>query len=732
MKKKLIPVMLGALAMGASIALAGCDTTTPPSISSEEEPSTSEVSSEVPGSEVDDPVSTDTSGGGTGGGTQTEDELKYPAYSKGIDPDARVVDYNEKTDHMVDDFSSTVNGKVEGLVETAPYLRVAIDHMDAENYPSTADAAIYKQARETMGTFDEYCFSIRVVEGSLSVDDLVFGVRGSDALQVYPINVADTVDSYGDPNDEVKLGAEYVDLKISVKQSLEGTEVYKNADGTDSTTTVVSTMIGFHLYVKGNVQAVIDIKEIYANTGATKTVLDDFAHEATNAGGDGFWWRDSTGYITTKSISGKGSYTIADEALKDYENVVVRMLGDVPSDIEMTATYSDETTKTVARADLKDDNNVAVVEISNGAYGSYLINLANSGIDAEKELASLKFDFKTNVSVNAVFLTNLDVVNATEYPHIDIANKKLFTDFNFTHGAFGGDWDAAISDEAVKGAGLAAILSYNEGTKTSVDGSAFVFDATELAADGYINAKVGKDGIWDNPEQYLVLSVKATEGATLDNFRFNIGNGVKYINQMVSDTGLPVTMLNDDTYPYVTEDGYTLLVIDMAKSGMVGSDIFIDMYYSGTGKLYIDEIYLADKAVDWGTGEGASGTGTNADISAYGYLGWHNLLETERYMKFTIETPGISLATIRFQNGSSTIYVKDGAIYDIRGNVIDATVACPEEGTLTVIVDLVESGLNTPGDFHIHSGGETTETGSATFSWTFGSPTASSYADLMK
>ena len=94
------------------------------------------------------------------------------------------------------------------------------------------------------------------------------------------------------------------------------------------------------------------------------------------------------------------------------------------------------------------------------------------------------------------------------------------------------------------------------------------------------------------------MALKAEDGANLNNFRFNIGNGVTYINHMYSAEGLKVATLDQADYPYIRA-GYTWLLIDLAASGMSrGAEPFIDYYYSGTGKLYVDFVGFANAEKD--------------------------------------------------------------------------------------------------------------------------------------
>ena len=662
-----------------------------------------------------------------------EPEPTYPAFNKGLEENARTRDFDSDYDLMLDDFSGeTANGTFTGLTKTDSYLTVPIDYLDEAHYPNNDGQAIYKLARssEDIHSYNDIIFRMRVKEGSLPLSNLVLGLRGGDAFQVYGVNMADGVDSDGEPTSEI--GTEWTDVKISLLQTLLGDEVYNNTDGTPSTTAVLDKILGLHLYVTGEVQAVLEIQSVKGDD----VVFEDFNHEATNAPGDGLYWRDSTGYITTKSLIGKGSYTIASEEFANYEDIALRMLGDVPSDYSITANYSDETTKNVAKADLKDDNNVSLVEMSNGAYGSYVINFSNSGIDNSK-LESLTVNFNSNVSLNQVFLTSMEEdVAVTTYPKLDLENKTLLSDFNFLYEKpFTSDYEASNTDPTMIEEGLNYMLSYGQnGNKVKVDGNNLVFDATALDAADYIDIKIGKSEVFKGGDQYLVMSVKLEDGATLDNFRIDDGKGAVYANQMVSDTGLPITMGNDETYPYIDANGYTYLVVDINKSGLENlrewADEGIQIYYSGTGKLLIDEIFFTDRLVDYGSNFVEDKI---MDLSTYQYVGGVDLNTTtpERYLKMTVTTEdeNVTLKSFRIEVSGAQYWFKDSVLRDANGNVISGDT--PITGSLTVVVDLVGSGIEPSGTLHVHAGGAEGATGNVKVQAMVGNETTKSYQEIL-
>ena len=120
----------------------------------------------------------------------------------------------------------------------------------------------------------------------------------------------------------------------------------------------------------------------------------------------------------------------------------------------------------------------------------------------------------------------------------------MFDNFNRTQSGFDGDYDKSSTNPVVTGAGLNYALSYNNGDKVSVANGVVTFDATELAADQYINFKEGR-AVYDN-HQYLVMAVKGEGGASLDGFRIDVGNGAVWSHSWYSAFGLKVPSLGLD------------------------------------------------------------------------------------------------------------------------------------------------------------------------------------------
>ena len=66
-------------------------------------------------------------------------------------------------------------------------------------------------------------------------------------------------------------------------------------------------------------------------------------------------------------------------------------------------------------------------------------------------------------------------------------------------------------------------------------------------------------------------------------------------SELLSGNQLPTPPLDAEDYPYVTEDGWMYLIVDLALSQLTTTVRGFDLFYSGDGKLYIDTIFFANR-----------------------------------------------------------------------------------------------------------------------------------------
>lgn len=703
MKKSLLFVSISLVAL---LGITSCNN------NSNDSSSTSPVSSSTTvTSSTTNPSSTTTPASSSSSATPSGFEDDTPKPTEENLPEGTVVrDYNPAFDTMVDDFSGeTSTGTLSdtgATYQSKPYLKVALHSKwdegttsDSERMvPTTPDRAIYKMATGTydLVSMDAIGFRVRLAKGStpIALSNLIFGCRGADTVQVYPINLANAVDADSSPLEEI--GYEYKDLMISVKNSVDDNVMYANPDGTASSLQVTSTMLGFHLYATGDFKGDIEIEEVFAIKGSTRTVIDNFNRATVGNGLENAYWAGSTGTIEGRRavINEGGSYKVSKADATPAANVALSVKGD-STGLKVTPVKAngDEGTA-VAWSELKDSEGKALPTILKNTYASYVVDIEKSGLGSD--VVGVKLSSTTEVSVNKVFLTDLVDVVAQDYPAIE--RTGVFDNFNRTQNSFTSDWDASATDPIVVNAGLNGCVSYNGAELISIGNGALKLGAT----DDYINfvegSKTGVEGA-----KYLVFRMK-TEG-TLDNFRIMVDNMSQpvYFNDWYAAPGT----LSKDT-PYVdSASGYSLYVIDLEESGLGSMKDQITFFYTGTADLFIDEVFYANDMSR--ETEVVSAKLNEADLVAdfstgdYVYVGNCYVGDSD-IVAVTLKGDGeTTLEAIRFELGGKQAWFKDG-IVDVHGDLIDYTTALPTED-VTYYIPLRANGLEKgDGTLHIHAG----------------------------
>ena len=704
MKKSLLFVSISLVAL---LGITSCNN------NSNDSSSTSPVSSSttVTSSSTTNPSSTTTPASSSSSTTPSGFEDDTPKPTEENLPEGTVVrDYNPAFDTMVDDFSGeTSTGTLSdtgATYQSKPYLKVALHSKwdegttsDSERMvPTTPDRAIYKMATGTydLVSMDAIGFRVRLAKGStpIALSNLIFGCRGADTVQVYPINLANAVDADSSPLEEI--GYEYKDLMISVKNSVDDNVMYANPDGTASSLQVTSTMLGFHLYATGDFKGDIEIEEVFAIKGSTRTVIDNFNRATVGNGLENAYWAGSTGTIEGRRavINEDGSYKVSKADATPAANVALSVKGDSTGlTVTPVKANGDEGTA-VAWSELKDSEGKALPTILKNTYASYVVDIEKSGLGSD--VVGVKLSSTTEVSVNKVFLTDLVDVVAQDYPAIE--RTGVFDNFNRTQNSFTSDWDASATDPIVVNAGLNGCVSYNGAELISIGNGALKLGAT----DDYINfvegSKTGVEGA-----KYLVFRMK-TEG-TLDNFRIMVDNMSQpvYFNDWYAAPGT----LSKDT-PYVdSASGYSLYVIDLEESGLGSMKDQITFFYTGTADLFIDEVFYANDMSR--ETEVVSAKLNEADLVAdfstgdYVYVGNCYVGDSD-IVAVTLKGDGeTTLEAIRFELGGKQAWFKDG-IVDVHGDLIDYTTALPTED-VTYYIPLRANGLEKgDGTLHIHAG----------------------------
>lgn len=614
--------------------------------------------------------------------------------------------YNANYDEMLDDFSSSTpvgNPSVEEDYQSFPYLRVELDgagHID--------DKAIYKYAS------GNYLFhqlqiglDIRLVEGTLPLSNMVLALRGNDAWLTHNISFDELLDGDGNPLDE--LTNEYQTLVFDVAGSIEDDSVvyFDKNTGEPTTTRVTDQVLGFHIINDEDTTAIVEIKRIFVIQAGVETNLDTFDRVDVNVPDENCWWRGSYGAIEPRHmiLQNSSTYEVKDENKGEgFENIALRLKdldGNGGVDLVVTPLYKDGSAGApTTYTDLKDVNNNPLPLLT-PTYNNVVINYANSGWDAN--VVGVKLSTPSKVALNQIFFTNFEEAPvASDYPLIDFININVFDTFNRTQSGFNGDYEASIVDPIVIKNGLIYTLSYNNGDKVKVEDGCLVYDATELEGSDWINFKEASTRAYNN-EKYLVMKVKATDGASLERFEVNGVAGANWY----SDIGLKVPSLDDASYPY-TDGEWKYIIIDLALTGMsIQDNNTIDTYYRGTGKLFIDTIFFTNEykiVPDTEHKYVVKSEEETADFSdgeyKYIYGGGANT-NTSRFLAITMKgEEGTTLESFRIEQESKDgtrdfKWVKDNALV---GLTVDALTTEYQ----VFYIDLVASGFDVANIAHLH------------------------------
>lgn len=695
------------LPLSAAMLLAGCNPGTDEPASSDVTPTTSETPTPS-SSETPTPSSSEAS-------TSEEDVTHREGFNHSLAEGAVTRSYDERFDKIVEDFSGeTPSGTTTGTLHNG-VLREVVDS-NLTSFQNSSDAAIFKMASSTfegdktiLGQ-SSVGFKMRVIEGKLPIKDLILGIRGGDGIPVYPVSLSNAIDPDGEKLPE--LTNEFQDILIDVGASVND----ENAVYEGTTTNVLTNAIGFHLYVKGDakVSAVVEIEEVYFVKGADKTSIDKFDRDTLSKSPNVYWGpTDCADALFVKKgvkLGKDQNYTTKefDEEEKSYSHIVLNAMGDL-SGASVSVTYDDEasTVKTLPFASLKAQGDKAVVNAIDGAYSDLAIDLtAFEGPEGAKvKKVSLTNAKDAELQIGRVFLTNFQVPDLNKrYPSINTETAVTFDNFNRNFSSLSDNWDASSADEKNVAAGINGFVSYKNGDKISTSDGHLNLPGT--VGDDYDEVTIGSTHVLNNA-QYLVFSIKGEEGYDLNNFRIEMnGKAALYFNSALAMEG--VKTYGDETYtsPYVTADGFTWYIIDLAQNDRTASDL-LAIYYTGEKAIQIDSIFYAN---GWSVADVRDGSANTAELSLNAkdgtYAGNAGPSTYAKYFAFSVKGDGekATLHSFRVQhNGGDYQWIKDGKIdvYDSTGKKVNGDTVIPAEGE-TYYVDITSDAFSKTGDGWSH------------------------------
>ena len=549
--------------------------------------------------------------------------------------------------------------------------------------------------------FESLNIELRSPDGSIKLEDLKIGLRTADSdenatTNSYVLNHEDIIGgitlSQGDD-----IGSDFAVLSIDFAS----TEVKVSGKAFDST--APDAMLAFHLYTADStVAGKLDIRKVSVTTGSNETVVLDFdtINEAWWNGGEAGTFTDvPKHYAVTDKItiaSDSADHNNLDEA---YGAIVLSIAGENATVAPIMEDGSVGAAK--AWADLTDLAGTKVAALD-GNFRNAVISLESLGAKKIKGV-----EISGNVLVAGAFFTNMDTIKPDKYfPVLDTESITYMSQFNFEYLTAGPDYDKAVTDSAPFNCDY--ILSYSTKNNVIRDGHLILDAQGEAFTSIKIRSKVASEG-----RQYLVIKYKLENGATLNDFRFDVlktdgdtGVGIKYANQLLAGTGLPSL---SDANPYIGTNGYSYLVVDLEKTFGERYISGVDMYISGEGRVLIDEIFYAHPVIEAGElGENILAAPQELAVQdadgGYQYLGWIGL-DGQKHDGIEIVMRGegnANLDNVRFEMGGKVTWFSDnaeGTFVDSYGRKMPALSAENQ----VYFINLSESGITGAlNEIHVH------------------------------
>lgn len=493
---------------------------------------------------------------------------------------------------------------------------------------TTKDAPIYKVASPS-NTNGAYEFLVMVMRGfdGASIEDLYLSFRYDDNYEDIDVDFADLFDPDFDYLPE--LSEEFQVYIIDLNNSLDE-QVFRRFPDRQGPELIPAgrSLAGFHFMAKsdGDGSGTIDIREVYWSRDAVTLgyadtpdnfLLDDFNREVLSETNPDIWWRgagpDSQiigkwlafDYTTAPAVYMAAGYENSN-AQGNYENFVLRAQGqEGGEDLLIYPFYVVDGQYVLgspkALSELKGPDGEGVPALT-AQMQNLVVNFTANGWD--NKVNGFRFESKPDdrglVYIDEIFFTNMEYDASqvmTEYPFIDPTDILVFDDFN--RDALGATLEYDVNNPIALENDLQFIIAYAGIDRLSIKDGALVFDCTDNP--DYIQYTTGGSRINDGSYQYVIFKMKGEEGASLSNFRISTidengtRSGVVWANGgLKSGPGLPTPQFEALQYPYVSQDGWTFLIVDLAASNLTETVSGFDLFYSGAGKLYIDTIFFAN------------------------------------------------------------------------------------------------------------------------------------------
>ena len=538
--------------------------------------------------------------------------------------------FNAEYDRMFDNFErNTIAGVGDVDLDYASNLGTEAFITDyhlrvhySQATPTNPDTAIYKVGSpgNADGQFSFLVFEMSGHDGA-SIDDLVLAFRLDDNHSLIHVPFNELLDP-----DYVTMPEFTGDSQLFVIDligSLADKEFVHNTTGDEVPAT--NQMQGLHLYQDGASlgEGVLNIEMIYytndVNPNYTDSpsyyLLDAFEREVVSAGGPNVWWRDSIGIIIGKHLALDGTADVASyESTSDtlnnqdeaFNNVVFRLRGlSGGESLTITPIYDDggvnDYGATIAFDALLGPDGQTLPAITTSFMG-YVVSFEENGWD--KDVIGFRIDTllgeDDHVYVDQVFFTNMEEeveIVDTEYPTLDPDDILVFD--NFERDTLGATPGYDPNNPVALDYGFYFIIAYAGIDYMSVVDDELVFDADAAPAHmQYTAAASARQNLGEY--DYVVFKVRGENGASLNTFRIatidesDNRSDVKWgHSELMSGAGLATPQFGVEDYLYTSGD-YIYLVVNIEETGLTDTIIGFDLFYSGDGQLFIDQIFFAN------------------------------------------------------------------------------------------------------------------------------------------
>ncbi len=607
----------------------------------------------------------------------------------------RLWDYNAKEDVDIDNLDVLKDEKrlLSGGASDLGYSYIDVDSSLAVN----ADNPIYKYSSEVQK--GNLILKLEVnFDESVDLSKIFMKVwSNNDSLGDSPlVKLNKTINVDEDENSSIQKG-EWTTLTISFSQTFAEMK-YQNGD-----VDVASNLCGLFLISEEGNAGHIKIRKISLLSGENETIIDDFHRDNGNPAN--CWWSGTQGTFVKRYITVKdgGSYTYKAGALIDKKNLVLNAKGDL-SGMSLALVKADGTIGDYIAASLLKDQNNEAISTTYDEYKGVSINLANSGL--EGEFAGFSVKSTTELMINKVYASDCSTRAPERLRHeLDLDNAIFFNDFNvkYEEGKYPTNYDASTTEtpEVLKEHGIERTVNWGETTGIKFDGSSLVLDKTDKLGNFFMattSTITEKD--------YLVISLKVEESASLEKLRFTVGGSTVWLKDAKAEFGIATTSSINSKDPYYdATSGYQWFVINLEESGVDTSKLnseFTIFYDHSVGKILIDEIFYADAAeADYNE---PVPTGAEGNVGEAGYFYGGYIPAGTRFYTFTLtaEKDGLTLEDYNLeQAGVGSKYVVNKELILEDGSSLEAKTFKKDE-TLKVTIDLLKSGFDTSISSHYH------------------------------